>query len=119
MLVILGATGLGIALGLLGAHATILGLWTLLPWAVGACGVGYVARRRPGFAGAAYGFALAFVFMLGVYTGKAPVVSRVPFFALLGVVGALCGAGFAVAAHWLARRAAIRRGSSATPPHSR
>ena len=119
MLAILGATALGVLLGLLGAHATTLGLWTLLPWAVGAAGVGYVARRRPGVAGAAYGFALAFVFMLGVYTGKASVLSRVPFFALLGVVGALCGAALAVAARWLARRSAIRQGSSAMPPDGR
>lgn len=119
MLIILGATALGVLLGFLGAHATVLGLWTLLPWAVGAAGVGCLARRRPGAAGAAYGFALAFVFMLGVYTGKASALSRVPFFALLGVIGALCGAGLALAAHWIARRAALRRGSSDLPPDAR
>lgn len=40
--------------------------------------------------GAIYGFALAFAFMLTGYDGSAPVLSRLPSFAILGVVGALC-----------------------------
>ena len=116
---ILIAAGLGAVLGLLGAHATFLGWWTLLPWAVGGAVVGYAARRRPAVAGASYGFVLSFAFMLGVYTGKASVLGRVPFFALLGVVGAVCGSSLAVAGRWLAGRAATRRASSANPPDAR
>ena len=119
MLTIVGAAGLGVALGLLGAKAVVLGWWTLLPWAVGGAAVGYVARRRAALAGASYGFVLSFAFMLRVYTGRAPALSRVPFFALLGVVGALCGSSLAVAGRWLAVRTAVRRASSSIPPDER
>ena len=42
---ILSAAALGAALGLLGAKATELGAWTLLPWAVGAAGVHPLVRK--------------------------------------------------------------------------
>ena len=38
-----------------------------------------------------YGFTLSFVFMLFGYQGSAPILSRMPFFAILGLVGAVCG----------------------------
>lgn len=116
---ILVATVLGVVLGLLGARATILGAWTLLPWALGGVVVGYKVRRHPVVAGALYGFALSFVFMLAVYTGNASVLSRVPFFALLGLVGAACGASAAAGGRWLARRAAVATTSSPVPPDDR
>lgn len=104
MIVILIAAAVGALLGLAAAHATVLGSWTLIPWAIGGAAIGYWARRRPGLAGAAYGFVLSFAFMLGVYNGKASVLSRVPFFALLGLVGAICGLILALAGRWLAVR---------------
>lgn len=119
MRITLVATGFGAALGWLGAHATSLGWWTLVPWAIGGGAIGYAARRRPGVAGAAYGFVLAFVFMLSVYTGKASVLSRTPFFALLGIVGAVCGSAIALVAHWIAERGARGRPSAAVPPNGR
>jgi len=42
-------------------------------------------------AGALYGFVLCFVFTLATYGGAAPAITRVPFFTVLGLVGALCG----------------------------
>ena len=113
MLIILIAAAFGALLGWLGAHATALGWWTLFPWAVGGVIVGYAARARPALAGAFYGFVLSFVFMLSVYSGKASVLSRVPFFALLGAVGAVCGSSLSVAGRWVANRVATRQASRA------
>ena len=98
---------LGIALGLGGAHATFLGAWTLIPWALVALALGWrVIWHSAALAGALYGFALAFTFMIGVYTGAVPVTSKFAGFFVLGVVGAVCGGALAVAASWaLGRRA--------------
>lgn len=87
------ATVLGAVLGFAAAHALFLGSWTLGPWALGGLALGWW-NGRPGapLAGALYGFALSFVFMLANYSGTAPVLSRTPFFALLGLFGAGCGA---------------------------
>ena len=38
-----------------------------------------------------YGFVLSFFFMLLGYQGIAPIISRMPFFIILGLVGAVCG----------------------------
>jgi hypothetical protein len=51
--------------------------------------------------GSCYGFALAFVFMIGGYAGGAPLISRLPFFAMPGLSGGMCGlllggAGFGI-----------------------
>jgi hypothetical protein len=84
--------GLGLLLGWAASHALFLGGWTLLPWGAAALGLGYwLGKRGAMLAGALYGFALSFVFMLAGYTGAAPVATRVPFFALLGLFGAICG----------------------------
>jgi hypothetical protein len=116
MLIIVIAAGFGALLGWLGAHAT-LGWFTLLPWAFGGLVVGYAARARPALAGALYGFALSFVFMLGVYTGKASVLSRLPFFAALGAVGAVCGLSLSLMGRWVANRIAPRQRSTASQPN--
>lgn len=83
---------LGLVLGWAGSHALFLGFWTLIPWGTGALGLGYwLGKRSALLAGALYGFALSVVFLLAGYTGAAPVATRVPFFALLGLFGAACG----------------------------
>src|SRR5690349_9145779 len=100
MLGLLLALAGGAVVGLAGANATTLGFWTLLPWALGGFVTGYVVRRRPALTGAVYGFALSFTFMISVYTGAASVTSKVPYFLLLGLVGAACGAVLAaIGAH--------------------
>ncbi len=68
-----------------------LGIWTLVPWALAAIAIGYwCGKRHAMLSGAVFGFALSFAFMLFNYTGSAPVMSRFPGFALLGLVGAAC-----------------------------
>ncbi|PYO65305.1 MAG: hypothetical protein DMD69_17905 [Gemmatimonadetes bacterium] len=86
------AVVVGLLLGWAAAHALFLHWWTLVPWGLAALALGYRAGRgEAAIAGALYGFVLCFTFTLAGYGGAAPVVSRVPFFTLLGLVGALCG----------------------------
>ncbi len=88
------ATGvvLGLILGWAAAHALFLHWWTLVPWGLAGLALGYRAKRAGAvIAGAGYGFVLCFVFTLASYGGAAPAITRVPFFTVLGFVGALCG----------------------------
>ena len=82
----------GLLLGWAAAHALFLHWWTLVPWGLAALALGYRAGRgEAAIAGALYGFVLCFAFTLASYAGAAPAVSRVPFFTVMGLVGALCG----------------------------
>src|SRR5881398_3709388 len=86
------ATALGLLLGWAAAHILSLQWWTLVPWGLAAVALGYRANRATAVvAGALYGFVLCFVFTLASYGGAAPAITRVPFFTVLGLVGALCG----------------------------
>src|SRR6266516_6009173 len=86
------AVALGLLLGWAATHALSLQWWTLVPWGLAAVALGYRANRaRATIAGALYGFVLCFVFTLATYGGAAPAITRVPFFTVLGLVGALCG----------------------------
>jgi hypothetical protein len=99
------AVGLGALLGWLGSLVLALGSWTLIPWAVGALVIGFGIRvGRATLVGGCYGFTLAFVFMVAGYSGAAPLASRLMGFALLGVVGAACGAVVASVAAFIAAR---------------
>lgn len=92
---------LGAVLGLLGARYVLVGSgWSLLPWGVAAVVIGVLAGtwRQAAIDAGVYGFALVFVFMLSGYSGAGPAATRLPFFALLGLVGAVCAALLAVAA---------------------
>lgn len=109
MLRFLLAVALGAALGLAGARATFLGWWTLLPWGAGALALGYTFRQRPLAVAGIYGFVLSFSFMVGVYRGARPLLSRAPFFALLGLVGASCAVLIALAGSRFAIRRIARR----------
>ena len=89
----------GAALGVIGARYVLVGSgWSLLPWGLAALLVGVLAgsARLAALDGAVFGFALAFVFMAAGYEGAAPLASRLPFFAVLGLVGAGCAALLAV-----------------------
>ena len=103
------AVALGAALGLAGAHATFLGWWTLVPWGLGALALGYAFRQRPLAVAGIYGFVLSFMFMVGVYRGARPLVSRAPFFAVLGLVGASCSVLIALAGSRVASWRTARR----------
>ena len=86
------AIALGVLLGWAATHAFFLQWWTLVPWGLAAVGLGHRATRASAaIAGALYGFVLCFVFTLAGYGGTAPVIARVPFFTVLGGVGAVCG----------------------------
>src|SRR5256884_9109296 len=86
------AGALALLLGGAGAHGLSLKGWPLVPWGRAAVALGYRANRATAVvAGALYGFVLCFVFTLATYGGAAPAITRVPFFTVLGLVGALCG----------------------------
>jgi hypothetical protein len=87
------AVVLGTALGVIGARFVFIGsALSLIPWALAGLALGaWCTRVQALSVGAAYGFALAFVFMVAGYSGSAPLLGRLPAFALLGLVGAVCG----------------------------
>src|SRR5689334_20913720 len=101
------ATVLGAALGFLCARVVLVGSGlALVPWAVAGLAIGaWVAeRRRAALLGAAYGFTLAYVFMLASYDGDAALVSRLLPFLVFGAFGAGCGALLGALGARLSRR---------------
>lgn len=78
----------GIILGFLGGPVRILFTWTAVSILLG-----YFSgdRRQAVINGALFGFFASFFFMVHGYNGTATLISRTPFFALLGVFGGVCG----------------------------
>jgi hypothetical protein len=96
---------LGVAAGIGGAHATALGVWTLIPWGGVAIALGWRSEwPNAALAGALYGFVLSVTFMIAVYTGAAPVTSKLAGFIVLGLVGAVCGGVLAAGSSWISTR---------------
>ena len=96
---------LGAAMGVLGARYVFVGSGqSLLPWSLVALLVGGFAPTRGAAAAgaAAYGFTLAFAFMVAGYDGSETLLSRLPFFAILGLVGAGCATLLALLASFVA-----------------
>jgi hypothetical protein len=87
------AIAAGVILGFIGARYLFVGSWlNLIPWSVAGFALGYWGTKNESMVnGVTYGFILSFVFMLAGYTGRASLISRVPFFAVLGVFGGVCG----------------------------
>jgi hypothetical protein len=83
----------GSLLGFIGSRVLFVGSWfSLIPWGIVGLAIGYWSQKREAMVnGSCYGFALAFVFMIAGYTGSASLVSRLPFFAILGIFGGFCG----------------------------
>lgn len=106
---------IGAFLGLLGAKYLFVGSWLSLPfWGLVGLALAYWSGKRQAlFNGAIYGFLLAFVFMLSGYSGSASLVSRLPFFAGLGLVGAVCGLGLGWLGSFARARWALRKDRSA------
>ncbi len=110
---LLVAVVIGAVLGLLGPRYQSLGWYSLIPWGLAGLALGYWSPRTERFVtGALYGFALCFGFMIAGYSGAAPLVTRLPFFALVGVFGAGCGLLLTFLGHLLRTK---RAGSAANP----
>jgi hypothetical protein len=78
----------GVTLGKIGGPVFIL-----IPWGIVGLTVGiFSARKRLAvLSGGLYGFAVAFTFMVCGYSGVDPVTTRILPFAILGIIGAVCG----------------------------
>ena len=100
------AAALGILLGILASRMLFLQWATLIPWGVAAVAIGVLARDRTMalIAGAVYGFALGFSFMVAGYGGADTALSKTPFFAVIGLVSAGFGAVLSLAAQFVASR---------------
>ena len=87
------AIAVGAFLGFIGAKFLFVdSALSLIPWSIAGLTIGYSGSNRDSIInGAAYGFTLAFVFMIIGYSGTASLMSRLPFFAILGFVGGICG----------------------------
>lgn len=86
----------GACLGVLDARVLFVNsALSLVPWSLAGLALGAVYagdRWRIRAVGAAYGFALAYVFMLASYDGPSTVASKLLPFIPFGVFGAICGA---------------------------
>ena len=101
------AAATGLVLGFLGARVVLIGSGlSLVVWAVAGVALGLCCPtgRLAAAVGALFGFVLAFTFMVAGYDGAAPLVTRLAPFAVLGLVGAGCGAAAAWVGHVLRRR---------------
>ena len=98
----IGAAILGLVLGFAGSKLLFLQWATLVPWGLGALSVGALCRtRREALpAGAVYGFVLGLAFMIAGYGGSDPIVGKLPFFAVIGLVSAAAGALAAFVGYW-------------------
>lgn len=96
----------GAALGVVGARYLFVGSWlSLVPWTIAGLALGHIPDRRRALGiGAAFGFALFFAFMVAGYTGARPMLGRMPFFAVVGLVGAIYGGGIGFLGSLAARR---------------
>jgi hypothetical protein len=93
---------LGAILGATGPRYAFLGWYSLVPWGLVALAIGFwCSKRQSLYAGALYGFCLCFSFMIAGYTGTASLVSRLPFFVLIGLFGAVCGIAVAETGYFL------------------
>lgn len=110
-----GAAVLGVVLGFFASRMLFLQWATLIPWAVAGLAVGAacVDRRQALAVGAAYGFVLGFSFIAFDYQGADPVLTRVPFFAIIGVVSAGCGAALGLVGQSVWARLRTRPGGGA------
>lgn len=96
----------GAVLGVVGARYLFVGSWlNLIPWTITGLILGHVPERRRAFrVGAVYGFSLFFAFMVAGYTGMRPILGRMPFFAVVGLVGAIYGCALGFVSALTARR---------------
>ena len=102
----------GIIVGVSGQYYLALGAYSLIPWGIVGLALGAWCEQRQGlYAGALYGFCLCVAFMIAGYNGSGSLLSRFPFFILIGAFGAVCGVGLAAVGYFL-RLTYSRRGRS-------
>ena len=99
---IVAAGIVGVIVGISGQYYLGIGAYSLIPWGLVGLAVGAWCERREGlYAGALYGCCLCFTFMVAGYNGTASLISRVPFFAIIGLFGAVCGVALAAVGYFL------------------
>ena len=83
----------GLILGVVGARYLFVGSWMILiPWAIIGLAIGFLGSKNESVInGVAYGFVLSFTFLIAGYSGTSSLSSRLPFFAVLGALGAIGG----------------------------
>ena len=83
----------GALLGIIGSRYLFIGsALSLILWSIAGLAIGSWGNKKESMVnGAIYGFTLSFTFMIAGYAGTASLLSRLPFFALLGLFGAICG----------------------------
>ena len=102
MVKIIIAAILGAILGATGSNYIFLGWYSVVPWGLVALAIGFwCSKRQSLYAGAVYGFCLCFAFMIAGYNGAASLLSRLPFFVLIGLFGAVCGIAVSVTGYFL------------------
>ena len=102
MVKIIIAAILGVILGATGPYYASLGWYSIIPWGLVGLAIGFwCSKRQSLYAGALYGFCLNFSFMIAGYTGTASLLSRLPFFILIGLFGAVCGIALSVTGYFL------------------
>jgi len=104
---VLAAVVISVVFGVLSSRYLLVGsALSLIPWGIAGVllGLWCTQYRQATGLGALYGFLIAFTFMAAGYQGAAPILSRVPFFAILGLVGAVCGVGLGVIGAFLRRK---------------
>jgi hypothetical protein len=105
---IVAAVIVGCLMAIAGAHMLFLGWWTLVPWGIAGVVLGGFSRKgETAVCGALYGFVLVFVFLVSGYTGAPSLLSRVPFFSLFGLFGALCGLLLTLIGSFLKKRISV------------
>jgi uncharacterized membrane protein YccC len=102
MVKIIVAAILGVILGATGPYYASLGWYSLVPWGLVVLAIGFwCSKPQSLYAGVLYGFCLCFSFMIAGYNGTPSVVSRLPFFILIGLFGAGCGVAVSVTGYFL------------------
>lgn len=85
---------IGVLLGIIGSRFLFVGsALSLIPWGIVGLLLGWFSknRKKAKINGIIYGFFLCFSFMIAGYSGSAPLLTRMPFFAVLGLFGSVCG----------------------------